>query len=444
MPSISHHRPRGLGWIVAASSTTGLVAAALLVAAPFIPAQEAPMTGAVLCGFAGGWATLFLLSHRLTEQPQRWAAGPALFMAAGGLVLIGFGSSAEGVLSWIWPPALLALVVWMVIKVRQNTSGRGARFQLYAIFTVLALCAVGGGWQTLGEAGTTNPYLTSGRLIDVNGHTMHLVCTGSGSPTVVLEPGAGGTSASMGWVAPAVAHETRVCVYDRAGRGGSEPADGPQNGARVAADLHTLLHNAGESGPFVLAGHSFGGLYVRIFAARYPAEVAGLVLIDSTAAQEPAASVDSSSADDASDDGVARFSSLAPIAARVGLARLFSHVVGGTLPAHSQAQVDYDTTQPATVSSVAEEYVRGGGAHEAASLEDFGDKPLFVLTAGEGHPNSWMTAQRESATLSSNSAHEVVDGASHQALEDESRYAAHITRAVLAVVVSARTGQPLR
>ena len=271
-----------LGWIVTASAAAGFLALVLLVAAPFIPVEESAITGAVLCGFAVGWAVLLLLSRRFTDQPQQWAAVPALFMGLGGVLLLAFGSPMREWLSWVWPPALLGLVVWMVVQVRRDMGSRGGRIQLYIVFTIMALSAVGGGWQTVSEATETNGYLTSGRLIDVGGHQMHLDCTGSGSPTVVLEPGAGGTSASMAWVTPAVARQTRVCVYDRAGRGGSETADGPQDGARVATDLHTLLHRAGVPGPYVLAGHSFGGLYVRIFAAHYPDEVAGLVLIDST------------------------------------------------------------------------------------------------------------------------------------------------------------------
>ena len=106
---------------------------------------------------------------------------------------------------------------------------------------------------------------------------------GSGSPTVVLEPGLGGVSSDLAWVAPAVARDSRVCVYDRAGRGWSDTADGPQDAARIAADLHTLLDRAHVPGPYVLAGHSFGGLYVQTFAANYPDQVAGLVLLDSTA-----------------------------------------------------------------------------------------------------------------------------------------------------------------
>jgi pimeloyl-ACP methyl ester carboxylesterase len=100
---------------------------------------------------------------------------------------------------------------------------------------------------------------------------------------VVLEPGLGEASSAMAWIAPAVARDTRVCVYDRAGRGWSDPADGPRDAVQTAADLHTLLDRAQVSRPYVLAGHSFGGLYALTFAAEYPDHVAGLVLLDSTA-----------------------------------------------------------------------------------------------------------------------------------------------------------------
>ena len=90
-------------------------------------------------------------------------------------------------------------------------------------------------------------------------------------------------SSDFGLIAPAVAGDTRVCVYDRAGRGWSESAPTAPHGIQIATDLHTLLQRAQVPGPYVLAGHSFGGLYVQTFAALYPNEVAGMVLIDSTA-----------------------------------------------------------------------------------------------------------------------------------------------------------------
>jgi hypothetical protein len=145
-PSHPDPGPRGhIGWIVAGSLATGLVAAVLLAAAPFIPAEEGAVTGAVLCGFALGWAMLAGLSVRFTDQPQRWAAAPALFMGVGGLVLVGFGSPVGQVLDWVWPPAMLALAVWMIVCVHRQLQSRGGRWLLYPVIAVLALASIGGG-----------------------------------------------------------------------------------------------------------------------------------------------------------------------------------------------------------------------------------------------------------------------------------------------------------
>ena len=201
----------------------------------------AAITGAVLCGWALGWAMLAVLSVRFTDQPQRWAAAPALFMGLSGLLLVAFGSSVHEVLTWVWPPAVLVLVIWMLVRARRHLRSPSRRWLLYPVFAVLALASVGGGYETVREAADARAHPMPGQLIDVGGHRLHLSCTGSGSPTVVLEPGAGGVSSDLGWITPAVARETRVCVYDRAGRGWSEPADTPQDATQIATDLHTLL-----------------------------------------------------------------------------------------------------------------------------------------------------------------------------------------------------------
>src|SRR5215216_1334524 len=152
-PSHPDPGPRGrIGWIVAASLATGLVAALLLAAAPFIPAEERAVTGAVLCGFALGWAMLAVLSVRFTDQPQRWAAAPALFMGLGGLLLLVFGSSVREVLSWLWPPALLALAIWMIVRAHRQLHSRSRRWLLYPVIAMLALASVGGAYETVGEA----------------------------------------------------------------------------------------------------------------------------------------------------------------------------------------------------------------------------------------------------------------------------------------------------
>jgi pimeloyl-ACP methyl ester carboxylesterase len=279
-------------------------------------------------------------------------------------------------------------------------------------------------------------------LIDVGGHRLHLNCTGSGSPTVVLEPGAGAMSSDLGWITPAVARETRVCVYDRAGRGWSDPVDGSQNGLQVATDLHTLLQRGQVPGPYVLAGHSFGGLYALTFAAHYPGEVAGMVLIDSTApaSEAPAAA---SSGDRTSYDAIGRLSALASSSARLGLGRLVATLSGSGLPPRYRDEVYAKMTTASSVRSVIEEYLASDVAGPAAALTDFADKPLVVLTAGSGHDAAETAAQNHLATLSTNSVHRVIAGATHQSLVGEQRDAAAATRAVLDVVSSVRSGEPL-
>jgi pimeloyl-ACP methyl ester carboxylesterase len=279
-----------------------------------------------------------------------------------------------------------------------------------------------------------------GQLVDIGGHPLHQQCTGTGSPTVVLEPGAGAMSSDLGWITPAVARNTRVCVYDRAGRGWSESADTVQDGTQIATDLHTLLRRGHVPGPYVLAGHSFGGLYVLAFANRYPDEVAGLVLVDSTASSEPARPA----VPLGTGDSLGRIPVLSSLTAHVGVARLLAGLNWGSLPAQSRDEVRVSNAQARWVASTVDEYSRGGAsAHEAASLHDLGDKPLYVVTAGE-HPASWMADQRTTLHLSTNSVQQVVGGATHVDVIIEEKYAAATTRAVLAVVSSVRNEQPLR
>jgi pimeloyl-ACP methyl ester carboxylesterase len=437
---------RRIGWIVAWSLGTGLLVGLLLVAAPFIPAKEGAVTGALLCGFALGWAMLAVLSVRLTAQPQRWAAAPAVFMGLGGLLLIGFGSSVREVLNWAWPPALLALVIWVVAHARRRlrSRSRSRRWLLYPVLATLTLASIGGGYETAREAADAEAYPMPGQLIDVGGHRLHLNCTGSGSPTVVLEPGGGEMSSSLGWIAPGVARDTRVCVYDRAGRGWSEPADTPQDGAQIATDLHTLLHRGHVPGPYVLAGHSFGGLYVLTFADRYPDEVEGMVLVDSTAPAwgvEPKAATPS---DGASYDAMGRVCALASISARLGLARLYGRLSVGGLPPRSQDEVRASGATATNLRSTIDEYVQASTSmKQAAALRDFADKPLVVLTAGSGHDAAWSTAQNHLATLSTNSVHRVIDGATHEALIADEEDAADTTQAIVDVVSSVRSARPV-
>jgi pimeloyl-ACP methyl ester carboxylesterase len=437
-PVATQDRPDGaprahVGWIVVGSLTIGLVLGLVLVAAPFIEPEERDVTGALLLGFAVGWATLAVLTRRFSDQPQRWAAAPAAFMGVGGVLLIGFGSTVHDVLDWVWPPALLSLVMWMFVSAHRQLRSRSRRLLLYPVFAVLAIASVGGGYETVLEAVDAHTYAMPGQLINVGDHRLHLNCIGSGNPTVVLEPGAGGFSSIFGWIAPVVAKDTRVCMYDRAGRGWSEPADGPQDAAHIAADLRAALRGADVPGPYVLAGHSFGGLYVLTYAARHPDDVAGMVLVDSTAPKAPSGEVATSS------DMTNRVTALLSSSARLGLARLVGYSDYGSLPPQSRNEALARGSMASTMRSTLDEYVQANASMgEAGALADFADKPLVVLTAGDGNDATWQAKQNRLANLSSNSAHRIVDGAVHASFIFEKKDAAETTRAILDVVMSVR------
>lgn len=145
---------------------------------------------------------------------------------------------------------------------------------------ILFLILIGATYQGVATALERRRFPHPGRLVDVGGHQLHLYCQGQGTPTVVLEAPATAMSAVWEWVQPDVAKMTRVCSYDRAGLGWSESGDGPFMPEAVAPELNTLLSNAGEHAPLVIAGVEFGAALATLYAARYPADTAALVVVN--------------------------------------------------------------------------------------------------------------------------------------------------------------------
>ena len=441
----SERLPRGgrgrIGLIVAGSLAAGLVAALALVAAPFIPAKENVLTGVVLLAFALGWASLAVLSVRFSDQPQRWAAAPAVFFTVDGLIaLLPPDSVVQDVFGWVWPPVLFGLVVWMFLRTRRQLRSRVARWLLYPVLAVLMVASLGGGYETVREYLDARAYPIPGQLVDVGGYRLHLHCTGSGSPTVVLEPGQGGVSSDFAWIAPAVARDSTVCVYDRAGRGWSDAADGPQDGDQIAAALHALLERAHVPGPYVLAGHSFGGLYVQAFAAKFPDQVAGLVLLDSTAPKPgPAPPTNSGSY-----DGLGRVSGLFSTIAHFGAGRLIAQSSYGSLPPRSRDEARANASTAHNLASYIEEFAEANTAmQQAAALTNLNGKPLIVFTADKGNnDDQWQAKQDHMATLSTNSSHRHAD-ATHESLLDDQADSAAASQAISDVVAAIRTSHPL-
>lgn len=159
------------------------------------------------------------------------------------------------------------------------------RVLLWLLLTLLALVGIGASYQVIATAHDARTFPPPGQLVDVGGYKLHIHCLGTGAPTVITENGLGGSSPDWSLVQPAVSQQTRICSYDRAGSGWSEAGPTPRTSQQIATELHTLLTNANLPGPYVLVGHSAGGLHVQVYASQYPEEVAGLVLVDPTPAR---------------------------------------------------------------------------------------------------------------------------------------------------------------
>jgi pimeloyl-ACP methyl ester carboxylesterase len=421
----------------------GLILALVLTLVVFGGATEPIISGVALLAFALGWTSLAWLSDRRTDQPQRWAYVPATFMGVLGLAFLALRPS-DGVVrafGWVWPIAAAALAIWIIVRARRSLHSWSRPVILYPFLAVLLLAAVGGGYQTIRETLDRSAYAMPGRLVDVGGYALHISCSGSGAPTVILEAGLGQPAAEIaGWIQPGVAPTTRVCVYDRAGMGWSDPADTPRDGVAIAADLHTLLQRAGIEGPYVLAGHSSGGVYAQVFAARYPDEVAGLVLLDS---QPPDAIADLPGYA-AEYDGIRRITALFPSLARLGVGRLAYPSAGSALPPQAWAETRALLSSGSHNRGYRDAVVGLEAAlSQAQALTSLGDEPLVVVTAAEDPHAGWLPLQEEMAGLSTNSSHRVLEDATHASLIEDQGDAAQAIQAILDVVRAVRSGEDL-
>jgi len=270
-------------------------------------------------------------------------------------------------------------------------------------------------------------YPPPGRLLEVEGTRMHLWCSGAGSPTVVLEAGAGFPSIAWWRVQPEVSRFTRVCSYDRPGLGWSEHGAGPRGSLRIADELHGLLAEAREAPPYVMVGHSLGGPRTMIFAKRFAGEVAGFVWVD-------AVHPDQSRRFSPALDSVLRAEHTRPTAwlsflSATGVVRLLvRHEASPLLPDSME-----DVVRALLPQSLPEAYREFNELdetlEEARGTGPFGHMPIVVLTAGAivvpgASPGLTLQLAREfnekrfelnddMATWSDNSDHRVVEDSGH-------------------------------
>lgn len=329
---------------------------------------------------------------------------------------------------------------------RQRTPwARRAGLALLAL--ILALATAGALYQAGASAADRRAFPAPGQLVDVGGFKMHILCSGSatGAPTVILDTLSGGSMLSWAWVQPEVARGARVCSFDRAGYGWSEPDPQPESAARAARNLHALLASAGVPGPYVLVGHSKGGIYARAYAAAYPAEVAGMALIDASTPTQFERHPEWL----AQERSFGRMAALFPLMARLGLFHLF-FARGGEIdfaelprPAHDAlaafwSSPEFWQRQRASIAAGPRIFA------EARGLGGLGDMPLMVVSAASGGQPGWAELQNELAALSRNSAHRLVPGATHASLVFNPAHARQVAAAILDLVAAVRAHAQVR
>jgi pimeloyl-ACP methyl ester carboxylesterase len=256
-----------------------------------------------------------------------------------------------------------------------------------------------------------------GELIDVGLYQLHIYCTGSGSPAVILDSGLGDTYVSWRKVQPQIAQFTRVCSYDRAGLGYSYYSRHPSTSKDFAEELHILLHNAGISAPYILVGHSMGGFDVRLYATLYRSEVGGMVLVDSSHPEQqkrlPAALSDL-------DATSVREQEFLEFTMPFGIPRLLGFC--GDDPEVRAAECNFHSAREA----VAELKAVSKSAAQTAATGSLGDIPLTVLSHDPDTPqpdlpealvkptnDAWQQMQEELAQLSTRGTQVIAKNSGH-------------------------------
>ena len=260
--------------------------------------------------------------------------------------------------------------------------------RIFWIFIALLIvaAAIGAIYEATAEHRDRQRFAQVGRSVSLGAFSLNINCTGSGKRTVILESGLG--IPAVGWqlVQPRIAQFARVCSYDRAGYGWSDPGPFPRTSREIALELHALLQKDRIAPPYILVGHSFGGFTVRLFNQLYPAEVSGAVLVDSSH-EDQVQSMGPEMREAIAKDlrQLRRMQSVMGFLIDFGIARSFARMNrdASPLPADLQDEMTYlQLSRKYTDAIVSEESSFEESAAEVRGSPGFGDKPLIVLTAG--------------------------------------------------------------
>jgi len=310
-------------------------------------------------------------------------------------------------------------------------------------------------YQQSAMARDRTTYVPSNHLVEVDGVKMHMRCAGEGTPTVIFESGAGASYLNWWAVQQAIVQDVRTCLYDRQGLGWSEYTGTIPTSKSVAQTLHTLLENAGESGPYVLVGHSLGGVYTLDYAARYPHDVVGMVLIDAAHQQQHERLPQEFAALSTTEPPTLR---LCRLLAPSGILRLLNFGPRITPYAESHPIYHEDIAlfyQSRHCAGISADLAAAFTLDTSTAPNSLGDMPLAVLTAGvpvaersDFDPAAFtpetlqavervrLELQEELAALSTNSSWTIVEDAAHFIHHDQPQVVIETIRVILAQVTA--------
>ncbi|MCY4536237.1 MAG: alpha/beta hydrolase [Bryobacterales bacterium] len=255
-----------------------------------------------------------------------------------------------------------------------------------------------------------------GSLVELNGRKVHVLCAGEGSPTVILEAGLPGSSLTWMSVFSEIAELTRVCAYDRPGYGWSQPTTSPRTAETIVQELRVLLQSTDTQPPYILVGHSFGGLLMQLYATRFPNDFTGMVLVDSSHPDQAHRTLDLQEIDTIS----FAMKTLGPI----GIVRLLFPVPAGNPESRDVSVREQERELLMTSRTLWTATREMSGLRESLrqvteSTVDLGSKPLVVLSEGRRRAESWQALQEDLSRMSTNSEWQVVDGAGHFVQHDQ-------------------------
>jgi pimeloyl-ACP methyl ester carboxylesterase len=305
---------------------------------------------------------------------------------------------------------------------KTNLSRRFRKAVSAIAILTLAMLTGGMSYEAIGRVSDARRFPVRGQMVDIGGYRLNINCTGVGTPTVILDSGLGEPALSWMGVQQGVERFTRVCSYDRAGYGHSDPGPYPRSSLQIARELHALLQKSQMPGPYVLVGHSFGGYNLRVYTDLYRNEVSGIVLVDSS--HEDQEQFEPPSVRDQA-RGLQRLTPFVPLLRFFGVVRLHDKlqpttITGSKLSQAAMQEISALALRPNFLPTVLQEYATLGteSATQVRSAGNLGDLPLMVITAGQatdpgnrdldGFRKAWLEKLQPSLARLSRRGHQIV------------------------------------